>query len=87
MAFLVANATRRGHSRGMVPSVWVRPPVAFWLGAKLDGVGRKGISAGQVKDHHSQRGDCVSYFTRFYDDAVPLVTVPLRDSAPRAMVR
>lgn len=87
MAFLVANATQRGHSRGVVPSVWVRPPFTFWLGAKLDGVGRKGISAGQVKDHHSQRGDCVSHFARFYDDAVPLVTVPLRDNAPRALSR
>ena len=88
MAFLVANATSHARARGAVPSFWVRPPFLFWLGAKLDGVGRKGISSGQVRDHHAQRGDCVSHFARFYDNnAVPLVTVPLRDKAPRALAR
>ena len=88
MAFLVANATRHARGRGAVPSVWVRPPFLFWLGAKLDGVGRKGISSGQVRDHHAQRGDCVSYFARYYDgNTVPLLTVPLRDNAPRALAR
>ena len=84
MAFLVANATRAGHARGRMPSVWVRPPLSFWVGAKLDGIGRKGLSAGQVSNHHAMRGACVAHFASFYDGRVPLVTQPLRDTALRA---
>lgn len=77
MAFLVANATGR-------PSVFVAPPLRFWAGAKWDGAGRAGLSAGGVKDHHAMRGRCVADFAAMYGGRVPLRTAPLRDSAPRA---
>ena len=77
MAFLIANATSR-------PGVWVRPPLRFWAGAKLDGVGRAGISAGQVAGHHALRGKCVADFGAMYGGRVPLITAWLRDDAPRA---
>jgi len=83
MAFLIANATR-GAVEAVNPSVWVRPPFGFWLGAKLDGVGRSGISSGQVKGHHALRGGCIAYFSRFYGGTVPLIVQPLVDSALRA---
>jgi hypothetical protein len=77
MAFLIANATHTGSGERANPSVWVRPPLWFWLLAKLDGVGRSGISSGQVKGHHSLRGGCVGHFAKFYGGDVPLVVQPL----------
>lgn len=77
MAFLVANATGRA-------TVFVAPPLRFWAGAKWDGAGRAGLSAGGVKDHHAMRGRCVADFAAMYGGRVPLRTAPLRDSAPRA---
>jgi hypothetical protein len=78
MAFLIANAT------GGAPPVWVAPPFRFWAGAKLDGLGRKGISSGGVAGHHAMRGRCVEDFSAMYGGRVPLVVAPLADAAPRA---
>jgi hypothetical protein len=77
MAFLVANSTR-------APAVWVAPPLRFWAGAKLDGVGRAGISSGGVQGHHALRGRCVQDFGEMYGGRVPLRAAPLRDTARRA---